>query len=161
MVQWWHQMTLKLFEPKGWTADSVYDLSRDPPHTRDLQQQGEGRPQGGRRHQDRRSRYTTQDFTKLVPEDFEATAPVPEQRRGKRNTSEQQAGIDDHQRAGAEPRRGARKPVRLNALLKADIKAMLTWKHQRAGPEGPVPQRLQHVPGGHRRPGWLAGPGRS
>ena len=130
MVQWWHQMTLKLFEPKGWTADSVYDLSRILRIPGTFNNKVKDDPKEVVAIKTGGPRYTTQDFTKLVPEDFEATAPVPEQRRGKRNTSEQQQGSTTTSglvlNPDAEP-----KPVRLNALLKADIKAMLTWKHQR------------------------------
>ena len=129
MVQWWHQMTLKLFDARGWTIDSVYDLSRilripgtfnnkvpdDPKEVVAIRTDG--------------PRHSVEDFRKLVPEEFVATAPAPEQRRGRRGRASYEASATS---SGlildpkAEPNM-----VRLHALIKADRKFQKSWDRNR------------------------------
>ena len=128
-VQWWHQMTKELFDARGWTTDSVYDLSRIlripgtynnkvPEDRKEVTAIKTGGP-----------RHDREDFLRLMPEEFVATAPAPEQRRGRKARSSYEASttasglILDPE---AEPN-----PVRLAALLKADRKFQLSWDRNR------------------------------
>ena len=133
MVQWWHKLTKDLMETRGWTTDSVYDLSRI------LRIPGTF---NNKVKNDRKEvmaisadgpRYSIQDFLGPVPEDFEASAPAPEQRRntGSSRSSQQNQTSSTTSSGltldpGAEP--GA---VRLQSLLKADKKFQRTWEKNR------------------------------
>ena len=138
MVQWWHQMTLKIFDERGWTTDSVYDLSRilRIPGTFNNKVKDDPKPvtaikTGG-------PRYAVEDFTKLVPAEFVATKPSADQpsreqnREGGRRRREPEK-YERHTMSNglvldpeAEP-----KPVRLQALLKADVKFQKSWEKDR------------------------------
>lgn len=129
MVQWWHHETKELFDARGWTTDSVYDLSRIlripgtynnkvPEDRKRVVAVKTGGP-----------RYDREDFLRLGPEEFVATAPAPEQRRGRKGRAAYEASatasglILDPK---AEPN-----AVRLAALLKADKKFQRSWDRDR------------------------------
>ena len=137
MVQWWHQMILKVFQERGWTTDSVYDLSRilRIPGTFNNKVKDDPKPvtavkTGG-------PRYTVEDFSKLVPEDFVAKLPAPEQKRGRRGRASYEASttssgliLDPEAEPGA---------VRLAALLKANPKFQQSWDQNRRDMKDPSP----------------------
>ena len=128
-VQWWHHMTKDLFKERGWTTDSVYDLSRilripgtfnnkvkdDPKEVVAVKSDG--------------PRHTVEEFRKLVPEDFTATSPAPEQKRGRRRGKSYEASTTASGitlSPDAQPNL-----VRLQALLKADQKFQQSWDRKR------------------------------
>ena len=130
MTQWWHRITKELFNTMGWNTDSVFDLSRImrlpgtfnnkiPEERKEVTVIKADGP-----------RYSLNQFTKLVPENFEASAPAPEDRRGRRGrTSYETASttssglvLDPNAEPGA---------VRLNALVKVDKKFHQSWDRNR------------------------------
>ena len=137
VTQWWHRQTKALFEARGWTTDSVFDLSRvmRVPGTFNNKVKDDPKPvtavkTGG-------PRYTVEDFSKLVPAEFVATLPVPEQKRGRRGRASYEASatssgliIDPN----AEP-----SAVRLAALLKANPKFQQSWDQNRRDMKDPSP----------------------
>ena len=115
--------------PRAGPSDSVYDLSRIlripgtfnnkvPDDPKEVVAIKTGGP-----------RYAVEDFRKLVPEEFVATAPAPEQRRGRRGRASYEASATS---SGlildpkAEPNM-----VRLHALIKADRKFQKSWDRNR------------------------------
>ena len=130
MTQWWHRITRELFDAMGWTTDSVFDLSRImrlpgtfnnkiPEERKEVTVIKADGP-----------RYSLNQFIELVPEDFAASAPAPEDRRGRRGRASQQAASTTSSGLILDPN-AEPKPVRLNSLLKADVRFMLTWEHHR------------------------------
>lgn len=129
MVQWWHHETGELFDARGWTTDSVYDLSRILRIPGTFNNKVKDDPKEVVAIKTGGPRYDREDFLKLVPEEFVATAPAPEQRRGRRGRAAYEASattsglILDPK---AEPN-----AVRLAALLKADRKFQQSWDRNR------------------------------
>ena len=137
VTQWWHRQTKALFEARGWTTDSVFDLSRilRIPGTFNNKVKDDPKPvtaikTGG-------PRYTVEDFTKLVPAEFVAKPPAPEQRRGRRGRASYEASttasglILDPE---AQPNQ-----VRLQSLLKANPKFQQSWDQNRRDMKDPSP----------------------
>ena len=129
-VQWWHQMTLKFFTARGWTIDSVYDLSRILRIPGTFNNKVKDDPKEVVAIKTGGPRYAVEDFTKLVPEEFVATSPAPEQLRGRRgrtsydtaSTTSSGLILDPNAEPGA---------VRLNALAKVDKKFHQSWDRNR------------------------------
>ena len=130
LTQWWHRITRELFDAMGWTTDSVFDLSRImrlpgtfnnkiPEERKEVTVIKADGP-----------RYSLNQFMELVPENFAASAPAPEDRRGRRGRASQQAASTTSSGLVLDPD-AEPKPVRLQALLKADVRFMLTWRHHR------------------------------
>ena len=130
MTQWWHRITKELFNTMGWNTDSVFDLSRImrlpgtfnnkiPEERKEVTVIKADGP-----------RYSLNQFTELVPENFEASAPAPEDRRGRRGRTSYETASTTSSGLILDPD-AEPKPVRLNALLKADIRFMMTWEHHR------------------------------
>ena len=130
MTQWWHRITKELFNTMGWNTDSVFDLSRImrlpgtfnnkiPEERKEVTVIKADGP-----------RYSLNQFAELVPENFEASAPAPEDRRGRRgrtsyNTASTTSSgliLDPNAEPGA---------VRLNALVKMDKKFHQSWDRNR------------------------------
>ena len=130
MTQWWHRITKELFHAMGWNTDSVFDLSRImrlpgtfnnkiPEERKEVTVIKADGP-----------RYSLNQFAELVPENFEASAPAPEDRRGRRgrtsyNTASTTSSgliLDPNAEPGA---------VRLNALVKVDKKFHQSWDRNR------------------------------
>ena len=131
VTQWWHRQTKALFEARGWTTDSVFDLSRilRIPGTFNNKVKEDPKPvtaikTGG-------PRYSVEDFSKLVPEDFVATLPAPEQKRGRRGRASSYDGAFTTASGFILDPEAEPKPVRLQALLKADVRFRLTWERKR------------------------------
>ena len=133
MVQWWHKLTKDLMETRGWTTDSVYDLGRilRIPGTfnnkvRDDRKEVVAIKTDG-------PRYSIRDFMELVPEDFEATLPAPEQRRNTGNSRASQQNQTSSTTSSGLTLDPAAEPgaVRLQSLLKADKKFQRTWEKNR------------------------------
>ena len=130
MVQYWHHQTKDLFDARGWTTDSVYDLSRilRIPGTfnnkvKEDRKEVTAVKTGG-------PRYDREDFLRLVPEEFVATAPAPEQRRGRRGRAAYEASATA---SGLILDPDAEPPhLQMEILLKAHPKFRASWEMKRS-----------------------------
>ena len=134
--QWWHRMVKEAFAAHGWTVDSTFDLARV------MRLPGTW---NNKEAQDRKRvevlenpgpRYGKQQFIELIPEDFQAT-PMGV-RRGRSTGSGGNGGGGNGNgytvgNGGLALDPDAEPPaLKLESLLKADVKFRRSWERSRS-----------------------------
>ena len=138
IIQWWHRTTKDLFEARGWTTDSVFDLSRVMrlPGTFNNKVPGDPKPVAVALRDG--PRYSVEDFARLVPEEFVSSIPPSAggRRRPRRTAGGEKSGggpaRDVALSAGFVLNPDAQPNLtRLEGLIKADQKFQRTWERNR------------------------------